>query len=145
VTNEVHEPYPEKDDRDFGYSVARASLGMVPYFGPPLTEIADLCVGMPLQKRRDQWFKKLHELLLEVRERFGNFDATKLSEDQEFITIVQRASDTVVRNHRSEKLEAAENIVFNAAAGFKIEEVLRDTFFSFLTDFHHNISSCFVY
>ena len=131
----IIEPYPDKDERVFGYRVARSSLATVPFVGAQLTELVDACIGQPLIKRRDLWFSRLHEVLLDVQQKVENFQPENLAKDEEFITTVSRATDLVLKNNREDKIVAAENIVFNSATGLKLDEVLRDTFFGLLDRF----------
>lgn len=122
------EPFPEKDDRDFGYRVAKPTMGAVPFAGPYLQEVLGTAIGLPSAKRQAAWFKSIGKDLLDVCKRVDGLTPEALGQNEEFQSVVATATGIAMRNHRQEKLEALRKIVIHTAEGFQIDEVLRNTF-----------------
>ena len=127
--------YPKRDDRELGYSVTRGTLGSVPGLGPALQELLNLAVLSPLQKRRDEWFRVIGEALHDLQERLKGFDPSDMANNEEFLSIVHHTTDVAMRSHQAEKLEILRNVVMNAAAGLKLDDVLRGQFMAHVERF----------
>ena len=102
MTKKPIEPFPEKDVRDIGYRTARATLASVPILGPGLQEVVDAAIGLPLEKRREKWFRELGEAINEVCDRMEDLSPSKLGENDEFVTVVTIATQIAIRNHSNE-------------------------------------------
>lgn len=127
--------YPERDGRDFGYRVTRATVGVVPYIGPPLQEILDMTIGAPLARRQAEWSKSLAETIQDICNRIDGLSPEQLGQNEEFLNVVAAATEIAMKNHRQEKLEALRNIVAHTAEGIELNEVLRNTFLSLVDRF----------
>jgi hypothetical protein len=133
--------YPEKDTRSGAYQVARtaidvaASASLIPGASYAIGQIVERFVAAPLQKRRDQWFTKVGEGLRDLQDRLEGFDASKLDENDDFISAVAEATTAAVRTAKQEKIEALRNGVLNIAAGMQIEDILRGAFFGYIERF----------
>jgi hypothetical protein len=150
MANELQQ-FPDKDNRDFGYRVAKSAVGVIPFIGGPLQEILEMAVGLPSAKRQAEWFRSVAEVLQDVCNRVDGLTPENLGQNEEFQSVVASATEIAMRNHRQEKLEALRNIVKHTAEGLKIDEVLRNSFLSLVDRFsplhivvlrlHHNPSS----
>ena len=129
------QPFPEKDERDFGYLVTRTTAGAMPFIGSGLQEVLDAAIGRPSEKRRVAWFKTIGEALQEVCKQVAGLTPEALGENEKFQDVVAKATDIALRNHHAEKLEALRNIVINTASGISIDDVLKNTFLDLVDRF----------
>lgn len=127
--------FPTSDDREFGYGVAKFSLGAIPGLGPAAQEILEKLVGNPLRRRQEDWFRVLAEELHRLDDQVGGISLDKLSEDEVFISIVAEATQQAMRTHNASKRAALRNVVLNAAAGVRLNEALVGAFLSFVERF----------
>lgn len=80
--------------------------------------------------------------LKELADRVKGFNIEDLSTNETFITIVTHASQTAIKNHQKEKLEALRNAVLNAALPNAPEEDIQLMFLTYidsLTTWHFAI------
>lgn len=107
----------------------------MPYLGGALQEVLDAAIGLPLEKRRAEWLKSIGEALQELCDRIDGLTPEALGDNEEFVSVVATATEIALRNHQVEKLEALRNIVINTAAGFTIDDVLRNIFMDLVDRF----------
>jgi len=131
----VIDPFPTGDDREFGYGVAKVTLGALPGLGGAAQELLDKLVGSPLQKRREAWFAAIGLALADLAERVEGFDAEALAQDEVFVSTVARATQVALAAHGKAKREALRNIVLNTAAGVRLDEALLGSFLSYVERF----------
>jgi hypothetical protein len=110
---------------DVGHALAKAGLSAIPFVGGPAAELMNLIWEPALSKRRDEWLKGLAENLHSLTEKVEGFSLEDLSHNESFITTSIQASQTAVRNHQKEKLEALRNAVLNSALGITIDEEIQ--------------------
>ena len=79
-------------------------------------EMIELLFREPIDKRRDQWMGQLGEVLQDLREKQDEFSAEALAANQEFITVLHRATDIALRTHQTEKHAYLRQAVANAAS-----------------------------
>jgi DNA-binding MarR family transcriptional regulator len=127
--------YPQSDDREIGYRVAKATLGSIPTVGAGLQEILSFVVESPLEKRRNQWCNNVSAALQGLQHSRRDIDFKKLSADEEFISILSRCTIIALSTHSREKIEALKNAVLNTAAGARLDEVLQSKFLSLLSSY----------
>jgi hypothetical protein len=139
---EKHPDFPEKDKRDVGIRTARATtdalLSLVPgggFLSQGVQEVFDAAIGLPLEKRREEWFRSLAIHIDDLRQRVNDLDPARLGEDPEFVSIVAEASQIAMKTHHEEKREALRNVVMNAAVGFKLDDILRGSFMRYVDAF----------
>jgi len=128
-------PFPDNDKRDIGYRATKAGLGVIPFVGGALQEILEMAVGLPSEKRRVAWFKALAVALHDLNSSVEKLTPQALGQNEEFVSVVAKATDIALRNHEAEKLEALRNIVINTASGLSIDVVLRNTFLDLVDRF----------
>lgn len=120
--------FPKVDHPEIEYRIIRAAASGVPIFGGAFQELLDVAIGSPLQKRREDWFNSVGEVLQDVCNRVEGLSPEALGENEVFLSVVANATAIAMRNHRTEKLEALKNIVANTAAGYSLDDVLLNTF-----------------
>ncbi|MGB3898173.1 MAG: hypothetical protein WA973_06430 [Mesorhizobium sp.] len=131
--------YPRRDDRSFGYEVARTTIdaasSIIPGGSYAVGKLVERFVAAPLQKRRDAWFERVGIGLREIEERMGGFDPSKLDENEDFVSAVYEATQAAMRTSHVEKLEALRNGILNIATGLRLDDILRSAFFSYIDRF----------
>ena len=116
-------PTKKKDEKavdtksagDLIHAAARAAIGMIPLAGAPATELLNLIVTPPLEKRRSAWMQDIGERLQEL-EKTESLDLESLRENPEFIDTVITATRVALTTSQQEKLDALRNAVLNTAA-----------------------------
>lgn len=139
---EKHPDFPEKDKRDVGIRTARAAtdalLSLVPGGGllsQGVQEVFDAAIGLPLEKRREEWFRSLAIHIDGIRQRVNELDPARLGEDPEFVSIVAETTQIAMKTHREAKREALRNVVLNAAVGIRLDDILRGSFMDYIDAF----------
>lgn len=131
--------YPKSDDRSFGYEVARTTIDAVSSIIPggsyAVGKLVEHFVAAPLQKRRDEWFERVGAGLRDLQERFDGFDPAKLDENEDFVSAVFEATQAAMKTSKEEKIEALRNGIMNIASGFRLDDILRSAFFSYIDRF----------
>lgn len=134
------EPYPTKDDRQFGFHAASATLtGAAGFLFPGASyvvqQVLNKAVGNPLERRRADWFRRVGEGLAELQSRLSDFDPASIGENEQFISAVQKATDIAMRTHQEKKREALRNAVMNIAAGCSLDDILLGSFMDYIDRF----------
>ena len=127
--------FPTDDDREFGYGVAKLTLGAIPGLGPAAQELLEKVVGNPLRRRQEAWFASLAAALADLADRVEGFDPDALAQDEVFVSTVARATQLALAAHGQGRREALRNIVRNAAGPVRLDEALLGTFLSYVERF----------
>ncbi len=106
---------PKRTARDIEHSLVRGALSGIPIAGGVASEIFNLIIVPPLTKRRDEWIDSIVEGLNDLEVKVEGFKIEELSKNDSFITTIMHATQAVIRNHQTEKLEALRNAVLNTA------------------------------
>lgn len=107
---------------DVGHTAVKIGLSMIPLVGGAVAELFNTIITPPLLKRRDEWLIKITSSLKNLEEKVEDFKIENLSENPLFITVFMDATQTAIRNHQEEKLEALKNAILNTALNITIEE-----------------------
>jgi len=137
---------PRISKGDIGHAVAKGILSEIPLAGGLASEIFNLVIAPPLTKRRDKWMETIAEGLKDLESKIEGFKVENLANNDSFITTVMHATQSALRNHQEEKLNALRNAVLNAATPNAPEEDLQLMFLSFvdtLTSWHIRILKFF--
>ncbi|MGH9248161.1 MAG: hypothetical protein ACRD0W_01385 [Acidimicrobiales bacterium] len=102
---------PEPVAMDRVHTVVKAAVSAVPYVGGPAAELFGAIVPTSLERRRQEWFKRVADRLRRLEEQDVHIDA----DDEGFITIVVEATKAALGTHIEEKLELLANCVESAA------------------------------
>lgn len=128
------EPYPEAGLRDYARSGVEAGIAAIPVIGGSLQVLADVVIAPSLTKRRDAWLRKLHELMVELKEKVDGFDAASLAGDEVFVTAVADASRIAMGTHLEEKLEMLKNCLAHMAVDQSRDDFLDLQLFRFVDE-----------
>ncbi|MDR7117405.1 hypothetical protein [Caulobacter sp. BE254] len=128
-------PFPTGDEREFGYGVAKVTLGAIPGVGGVAQELLDKMIGSPLRRRQEAWFAELGLALADLTARVEGLDPETLARDEAFVSTVARATQMALASHGQVKREALRNVVLNTAAGVRLDEVLLGAFLSYVERF----------
>ncbi|MGB7296678.1 MAG: hypothetical protein WBC70_13925 [Candidatus Aminicenantales bacterium] len=137
---------PHISKGDIAHAATKGILSEIPLAGGLASEIFNLVIAPPLAKRRDKWMESIAEGLKDLESKIEGFKIEYLVGNDSFITTVMHASQTALKNHQEEKLNALRNAVLNAAIPSAPEEDLQLMFLSFvdtLTSWHIRILKYF--
>jgi len=87
-----------------------------------------------LSKRRDRWFVRLHDLLVELEQRVENFDPAELAENEAFVTALIDASRIAMGTHLEEKLDLLKQCLLRMALDQERDTFLDLRFFRYIDD-----------
>lgn len=129
--------FPREGEEDKSFDLlkrlTRATSGTVPVLGPFLSEVIDFCFVRPIEKRREEWFAELDKAFRQLAEEVDQLTPSKLAENEEFITLLHRATDTALRTHQFQKRVLLRNAVLSSASA-TAPDLDRQTFFLRLVD-----------
>lgn len=140
----TEQPKPSKGD--IALTAARMAISSLPVLGGPATELFSALITPPLSKRRDEWVSSIAEGLKELEDQVENFDISKLSQNDQFITVTMQAGQIAIRNHRHEKIEALRAAILNTATKISVDDDIQIMFLNFidtLTESHIHILKFF--
>ncbi len=130
--NEYEPPKPSIGDNL--NALARAGIGSIPLIGAAATELLNVLVTPPLEKRRRGWMESVGEALRAL-EQDGRVRLEGLQTNDAFIDTVMHASQIAVRNSQQEKIDALRNAVLNAALPNPPEESIQQIFLNYVDTF----------
>jgi len=123
--------YPTKNSiGDIVDSTVKASLSLIPILSGPASELFQKIITPPLEKRRITWLKNLSERISELENK--GLKIEDLKNNQMFISVVMISTQSVIKNHQKEKIEALKNAVINTALKQNYEETKVFMFLSFI-------------
>jgi hypothetical protein len=128
------EPYPETGFRDYARAGADAGIAAIPVIGGSLQVLAESVIAPSLTKRRDTWFRKLHELMSELHAKVDGFDPESLAGDEVFVTAVSDASRIAMGTHLEEKLDLLKNCLAHMAVDEGRDDFLDLQLFRFVDE-----------
>jgi hypothetical protein len=119
MTNDESLVPPQPEGRDHAIAgvvgLAKGALGAVPFAGTFLAEMVDLLYRQPIDRRRDEWMRDVADALEEVRRRRPDLIAGVVAENEEFVTIVHRATEVALRTHEKQKRRMLRNALWHSA------------------------------
>ncbi len=126
---------PKPGGGDVAHLVARALIGSVPVFGSSGLELFNAVFEPPISRRRDEWLDSLATLLALVEKQVDGFKIEHLKDDEQFITAVMQATQSAIRTHQQEKLDALRNAVMNVALHTSPDEDVQLMFLGLIDKF----------
>ncbi len=124
-------PKPNADDTT--HTIVKAGLSGIPVVGGPVSELFSLVVIPSLEKRRDKWIESIAKALKALEEKVEGFKIENLRENDAFVSTVVQATQSAIRDHQKDKLEAFKNAVLNTTLSEKLDEDLRLMFLEFIS------------
>lgn len=117
------EPFPENEARDRIRQIIQAVVDVAPG-GGGVNRVADVLFAAKVQKRRDDWFRRIGVALAELLQRADDLDAAvdALASDDRLVTAVMVATDIAGRTHEEEKLEALRNACLHTATDKDLDD-----------------------
>lgn len=107
---------------DYVHSTVNAVISSMPVLGSAASEIFNMVIVAPLEKRKEKWMLKIAESLEELQNKVDGFDVHKLCNNELFVSVLNRASQLALSNHQEEKILALKNAVMNTALNISIDE-----------------------
>src|SRR5438067_9923702 len=104
---------PGKEARDRLRAVVDAAIATIPYAGGALQVLFDEVLQPNFEKRREEWMRKLAEVLEELRSRMEGFDPASLESNEQFVSAVSQATRIAMGTHRQEKLDMLKDSLVN--------------------------------
>ena len=110
------DPITQQSAIDWASGIVTAGISAVPkWWAAPAAMVFGMITAPLLSKRRDEWFEELGLEINELRRKVDALTPEALSKNQAFISVLVQASQTALRTHEPEKLEALKNAVVNMA------------------------------
>ena len=137
---------PKPSGGDVAHTAAKAALSLIPWVGGSAAEIFGAIVTPPLQKRRDRLIEEVVKGLEALREKRPELNWDEILKSDQFITATLHATQTALKNHQEEKLEALKNGILNAALGTSLDEDVQMVFLRYideLTPWHLRVLAYF--
>ena len=110
--------YPEEEGDERAVEIlkglAKAVVGSSVPLGSFITEALELFYKRPIEKRRENWMEELVIAFNELSKKVNEESVGKLSENEEFITILHRATDIALKTHAKEKRLLLRNAIVSA-------------------------------
>ncbi|SHE89341.1 hypothetical protein [Clostridium fallax] len=119
---------------DYVHSIIKNTLSFIPGFGGVASEAFNLVISEPLSKRRDKWLIKIYESLVELQKKVDNFNIESLQNNDQFISILFKATQVAMRNHQHEKLNSLHNACINTATNISIDENEQIMFLNYIDE-----------
>ena len=105
----------DKDSKkDIGYALAKAGIGSIPLVGAAASELLQLLVTPPIEKRRNEWMNDIGDRLKNLEE-LESIDLETLRDNDIFIDVVIKTTQEALKTNESEKLEYFKNAIVNTA------------------------------
>lgn len=145
MNNELNK-IPESTSGDKVLAVSKVLIDLIPMVGSSANDIIAMIITPPLQKRKDEWIKSIAEELIKIKEKVEGFKLEDLQNNETFVTTFMHATQTAIRNHQKEKLEALRNAVLNSTKINAPDEDLQLIFINLidsLTQWHLRILKFF--
>lgn len=128
----VNEYKPPKSTKgDAAHAIVRAGLGAIPVAGAATTELLNVIVAPPLEKRRQEWMERIGNALRKLEETKG-VSLEELQNNDVFLDIALQASQTALRTSQEDKLNALKNAVLNSSLNTSPDESIQQMFLNFI-------------
>jgi hypothetical protein len=136
MDNSISLEPPKAEVKDYAYAILKGAIASVPIpiASGVASELLSLILVPPLTKRQEDWVSSIAQGLVKLREKVEGFKLEDLSENQVFITTVLHATQSALRNHQMEKLDALRNAVLNSALLNAPEEDLQLIFINWVDE-----------
>jgi hypothetical protein len=137
---------PSRTAGDVVHALTKGAIGSVPYPILPgvAAELFGLVIRPPIEKRMDQWQKRVAEAIEDLQKNGIRID--QLQDNEVFVSTVLRATIIAMHTHEEMKLSALKNAVQNVGKGQAPEDAIVAMFLSFvdsLTELHCQVLALF--
>lgn len=104
------------------YTVVDTAVSLIPGIGGLVSEIFHNVLQAPIEKRKEAWRLRIAQNIDDLTNKIEGFDIVQLSQNDIFISVLNRASQLAISNHQEEKLIALNNAIMNTALNIDIDE-----------------------
>lgn len=123
-----------ESEGDKAHRMARAIIGALPAFSGTALETFNALIEPPMEKRKREWMVKVSEAINELYDKHS-IEIDQLSNNEQFVSILIQASNTALKNHQEEKLEALKTVLINSAIHTDLSEDVQASFLALIQDF----------
>ena len=95
--------------------MVKAAIGLMFPGGSLFGVILDLLYRRPIEARTEKWMTSVADAIQQLQESAAKLTPEKLSENEEFITLLHKATDVALKTHEEEKLKLLRNAIVNSA------------------------------
>ncbi|MFO7656665.1 MAG: hypothetical protein R6W78_06325 [Bacteroidales bacterium] len=125
----------DKDQKkNIAYSIAKAGLGLIPIAGAAASELLQLLVTPPLEKRREKWMEEIGNKIRNL-ESNHQVDLESLQNNQIFLDVVLQTTQQALKTSQKEKLDYYKNAILNTAIGEHPEISEIQIFLNLISDY----------
>ena len=128
------EPAPERTAVDYAMAVAQLGGMAFPFLGPGVA-LVDLITSPMRGKRFSDWCEDIRVHLNDLHQKVDGLTPESLANNDAFFSAFAQATQSAIRTHQQEKLEALRNAVLSVAAGTAPEEYLQSVFLNLVDSF----------
>ncbi len=111
----------KKQTKDLLYALTKAGLASIPIAGAAASELLQLIIASPLEKRRTKWLTDIGEKLRKLEEE-NRITLTDLQTNESFIDIIIQTTSNVLKTRNKSKHEYYKNILINSVLKNDIDE-----------------------
>lgn len=120
--------------KDIVYSVIKAGLGSIPIAGAAASEIMQMIVTPPLEKRREKWMEEIGNRIKDLEDN-SQLDLNSLQDNQLFLDVVLQTTQQALKTSQQEKLDYYKNAIINTAIGDHPDISEIQIFLNLISDF----------
>ena len=124
---------PTPSAADVAHALVKGVLAEVPGIGGPLAEMFQTFFGPPIEKRREDWMRRVATVLTTLLAK--GLTVESLQNDDRFISAVVQTTLIAQRTHQQDKLNALRNALINIGIGQDADEALHSVFLSYVDAF----------
>ena len=125
---------PKSSLGDKAHTIVKAGVNLTPIAGGSASELLNLIVTPPLEKRRIKWMEEVGEGLRKLEGKH-KIDLESLQDNDDFIDVVLEATTIAMKTSNQRKREALKNAILNTANNTAPDESLRIMFLSYIDTF----------
>lgn len=122
---------PKTSAGDYLYAGAKGGIGVIPFVGPPIAELASLVIKSPLQKRSENWQNHVAEVLVKLVENDNNF-VERIKNDENLKNHFTALSINAMKTSKTEKINAFKNILSNIDSS--IDDDIKELFIRWIDE-----------
>lgn len=111
------EQYPQPNEIDVTRAALEKAAELVPIFGPATIQVIGQFLVPGVERRREEWFKKLADAFDRLQETVEGFRIEVLGDNEAFASAMIQATRIAIGTHRDEKRSSLRNGLINIALG----------------------------
>lgn len=92
--------FPARAKAEVAAGVLEAAVSAVPLAGGPAAALLEVVLAPSLGRRREAWFHRLSDVVIDLQERLDGFDPRSLEENESFVSSVIQATIIAAKTTR---------------------------------------------